>query len=537
MPAVDLRLGIDVGGTNTDAVVLGEDDRLVAKAKVRTTTDISSGIVAAIDAVLSAGAVDAARVSHLMLGTTHATNAVLERRDLRRVAVLRIGGPATRSVRPLFGWPDELRHAVSAGEAIVDGGIEFDGRELSAFDADATARFLGTVGDVAEGVAVTSVFAPVRADHELAAEELVRRELGTQVHVSLSHRIGSVGLIERENGTVLNAALVAVASGVALAVEAALRRHEIHPTTFFAQNDGTLMALDYALSHPVLTIGSGPANSIRGAAYLTGARDALVVDVGGTSTDIGALVNGFPRESSAGVEIGGIQTNFRMPDLVTIALGGGTVISGEPPALTVGPDSVGYRLVEEALVFGGTTATLTDAAVAVGRSELGDARAVTHAARRLKAAISIADATLADGVDRAKVSRDPLPLIGVGGGSILLPDDVPGVSEIRRPDDHDVANAIGAAIASVSGETDRIFQLGSGGRRTAVEEASAEATERAVLAGADPGRVEIVDLEELPLAYLTNPAVRIRAKAAGPLRPADDRDDVLTREEPKGRTR
>ena len=95
---------------------------------------------------------------------------------------------------------------------------------------------------------------------------------------------------------------------------------------YFAQNDGTLMALDYAVGYPVLTIGSGPANSMRGAAYLTGRGDAIVADVGGTSTDVGVLVNGFPRESSAAVEIGGVRTNFRMPDLVAIALGGGTVV-------------------------------------------------------------------------------------------------------------------------------------------------------------------------------------------------------------------
>ncbi len=95
---------------------------------------------------------------------------------------------------------------------------------------------------------------------------------------------------------------------------------------FFAQNDGTLMALDYAVRFPILTIGSGPSNSIRGAAFLTGLSDALVADVGGTSTDFGMLVGGFPRESAAAVDIGGVQTNFRMPDVLAIALGGGTVV-------------------------------------------------------------------------------------------------------------------------------------------------------------------------------------------------------------------
>ena len=265
-----------------------------------------------------------------MLGTTHATNAVLERRNLRRVAVIRIGGPATHSIRPMFGWPHDLADAVSVGATIVDGGIEFDGRELSPLDTDAIARFLGQVGGDGRRRRRSPACSPrSRARHELAAAEVVKRELG-EMHVSLSHEIGSIGLLERENATILNGALAGVARDVAHAMRGALAAHGLTPATFFAQNDGTLMSLDQALRYPVLTIGSGPANSVRGAAFLTGDSDSLVADVGGTSTDVGVLANGFPRESSQGVEIGGIRTNFRMPDLVTIALGGGTVVTRTP---------------------------------------------------------------------------------------------------------------------------------------------------------------------------------------------------------------
>ena len=458
MPAPDCRLGIDVGGTNTDAVIMDTGDRVIAKAKVPTTADITGGIAAAIDAVLAAPGAEPGRIGHVMLGTTHATNAVLERRNLRRVAVLRLGGPATRSVRPMFGWPGELASTVSVGSAIVDGGIEFDGQDLSPLDTDAIARFLGQVGGHAEGIAITSVFAPVSPRHELEAADVVKRELGA-VHVSLSHEIGSIGLLERENATILNGALAGVASDVARGMRDALAAHALQPVTYFAQNDGTLMSLDQALRYPVLTIGSGPANSVRGAAFLTGISDALVVDVGGTSTDVGVLVNGFPRESSYGVEIGGIRTNFRMPDLVTIALGGGTVVSED----RIGPRSVGYRLPEEALVFGGTTATLTDCAVAAGRAALGDAALIGSQRVRLTEALARADVMLAEAIDRMKTSRDARLLIAVGGGSILVPDVIPGVSEIVRPEHFDAANAVGAAIASVSGQVDRIFHVGSGG--------------------------------------------------------------------------
>jgi N-methylhydantoinase A/oxoprolinase/acetone carboxylase beta subunit len=229
------------------------------------------------------------------------------------------------------------------------------------------------------------------------------------------------------------------------------------------------------------------------------------------------LTGGFPRQSNSGVDIGGIRTNFRMPDLVTIAVGGGTVVIEESEEVRIGPASVGYHLTEDALVFGGTVPTLTDAAVAAGRLAIGDVSAVSGRSDFLARGLHVAEEMLADAVDRVKTSREPRPLIAVGGGSMLVPDTMPGVSEVHRPEHFDVANAIGAAIASVSGEVDRIVHFAAGGREAALEEVYAEARDRAIAAGASAEHVEIVELEEIPLSYLTHPAVRIRAKAAGPL--------------------
>ena len=497
--------------------MLDAADRLIAKAKARTTPDVTGGVTAALDSVLADAAVDPARVTHVMLGTTHATNAVLERRNLQRVGVLRLAAPATTSVRPLLAWPADLRAAVSAGEAIVGGGIEVDGRELAPLDEDAVRRFLDGLAGAVDGIAITGMFAPAAPEQELRARALVDELLGPDVVVSLSHEVGSLGLIERENATVLNAALVAVARDVGAALEAALHAHGLSPTVLFAQNDGTLMALDYAVQNPVLTIGSGPANSLRGAAFLSGVADALVADVGGTSTDVGVLVSGFPRESAAAVEIGGIRTNFRMPDIVAIAVGGGTVIAGDGDAVTVGPQSVGYALPERALVFGGPVPTLTDAAVAAGRTVLGDHSPSTNGrGPSLARALAGSDALLAGAVDRAKTQRGDAPLVVVGGGSFLVPDALPGVSEVIRPDHYDVANAIGAAIAQVGGRWEEVVRIDTE-RERVVAEACDRARHRAIAAGADADRVEIVELEEIPLAYHTEPSVRLRVKAVGPL--------------------
>ena len=129
----------------------------------------------------------------------------------------------------------------------------------------------------------------------------------------------------------------------------------------------------------------------------------------------------------------------------------------------------------------------------------------------------VADQRLADVIDAVKTSKADVPLVAVGGGSILVPDAIPGVSVVQRPENYDVANAIGAAIASVSGQVDRVYKLGENSREEALRQAAEAARMEAVAAGADPGTTEIVELEEVPMAYLTEPVVRIRAKAAGNL--------------------
>jgi N-methylhydantoinase A/oxoprolinase/acetone carboxylase beta subunit len=205
-----------------------------------------------------------------------------------------------------------------------------------------------------------------------------------------------------------------------------------------------------------------------------------------------------------------------MPDVLAIPLGGGTVVREEAGLLRLGPDSVGYRLPQEALVFGGSTPTLTDAAVQAGRARIGDLTPPEGLARLLAAAMAASDEAVTDGVDRMKVGRGDVPLIVVGGGSVLIPDSIPGVSKVLRPDHYDVANAIGAAIAQVSGRGDEVVSLAPG-REAAIAAACDQARSRAILAGADPDHVEIVEIDEIPLAYLTEPVARISVKAVGPL--------------------
>jgi N-methylhydantoinase A/oxoprolinase/acetone carboxylase beta subunit len=137
--------------------------------------------------------------------------------------------------------------------------------------------------------------------------------------------------------------LGSLAARVMASFEQALTDIGVEAPLYISQNDGTLISAGQAAAYPVLTIGSGPTNSMRGAAFLTGVRDAIVLDVGGTTTDVGVLANGFPRESSVAVDIGGARTNFRMPDILALGLGGGTRIHLDETLYGARGGRVSYR--------------------------------------------------------------------------------------------------------------------------------------------------------------------------------------------------
>lgn len=514
------KLGIDVGGTNTDAVLIDENLDVVASVKQHTTANIYDGILNAVRAVLEQAGVDRSEIRQAMLGTTQCTNAIVERKNLAPIGILRIGAPASRGIPPMVDWSEDLK-AIAVGSAIVGGGFEYDGKEIAPFDAAAAEAFFRELKEKdVKSVAISCVFSTVRNDHELEAAKLCREVMGEDVHVSVSSEIGSMGLIERENATILNAALYKVAQSFTEGFAKSLADEGVsNAQIYLSQNDGTLMTMDYARRYPILTIACGPTNSIRGACYLSKLKNAVVIDVGGTTTDLGVIQNGFPRESGVAVTIGGVRTNFRMPDVVSIGLGGGSIVrQREDGTVTVGPDSVGYQITEKALCFGGDVCTATDIAVRLGMTELGDRSLVAHldqdfAEKALAAIRSLCE----DAIDAMKVSSQDVDVILVGGGSIILPADLAGAKSVTQHKYGGVANAIGSAISKVSGTYEQLMDYDKIPREEALAKAKAEAVELAVAAGAIRETVEIIDAEDVPLQYYPGNTARVKIKAAGDL--------------------
>ena len=505
------RIGIDVGGTNTDVVLI--DAGVVRRAvKAPTSEDVTGGILDAL-ARLRAHPDGRGDVDAVMIGTTHFINAVVQRRQLTRVAAIRIGWPVSASLPPFCDWPADVAALAHGRTWQIEGGHDYDGRPIMPLDEAALAAAAREIRDAGlRAVAITSVFAPIDTVHERRAAEILAAELGDGIPITCSHELGRIGLLERENAALLNAALAELAADTIAAFARAIAESGIAAPLYITQNDGTVAEASMARRFPVYSFASGATNSMRGAAYLSGIADAMVVDVGGTTTDIGQIKGGFPRESNAVVHIGGVRTLFRMPDLLSIGLGGGSLVAGDPPK--IGPVSVGYRLPREAQVFGGTQLTTTDVAVAAGLLDLGDKARVAgmdpgYAQRVLAEAARMVE----ENVDRMKSDAGDVVLIAVGGGAFLVPEKLAGVSKVVHVRHGDCANAVGAAIAQISGEADQIFRDMT--RAQALAEATRLAGERAAAAGADRDSLRIVDSEDMPLSYLPGNALRVRVRMVG----------------------
>jgi len=506
-----MRIGIDVGGTNTDAVLV-DGEKVIAANKTATTEDVTSGVKEALSILTNSNPEHKSKITGVMIGTTHFVNAVVQRRHLNRVATIRIGLPASASLKPMVDWPEDLRSLVEGNCFMVEGGHEYDGRPIVQLDENAlsnAARVITASGVTA--VSVSSIFSPLNDGCERRAFEILKSE-NPDLRISLSNSFGRIGLLERENVSILNASLQDLSEATISAFESAIDASGIDAPLFITQNDGTVTNATTAREKPVFGFASGPTNSMRGAAILSGLEDAIVVDIGGTTSDVGCLRAGYPREANNVVEVGGVRTLFRMPDVVSIALGGGTTVNTKP--LKIGPQSVGHQLNNQALVFGGNQLTLTDIAVAAGKLDLGEkARLNDLPAKMVDEAVRMIHQLLGHTVDSMKTDSSPIPLLVVGGGAMLCPDKMDGIDKVIKVPHAGVANAVGAAMAQISGEADHVFNDLS--RDELLKKATDIATERAISAGADAASIKIVEMEDLPLAYIPGNAVRARVRVVG----------------------
>lgn len=510
-----MRIGIDVGGTHTDAVIL-QGDKVLASTKALTSADVISGITNALDVILNDSGIPQSEIETVMIGTTQFTNAIIERRELAQIAAVRIGLPSGNGLPPMLDWPQDLKDALDSETYMLHGGYLYDGWSLADIDEAEVERMIQSMlKSGVKNIAIASAFSPINAEPEKQVASKILEAI-PDAKITLSHSFGRLGLMERENAAILNTTLLPFADRVVSSFLGALKKRQLHCPVYISQNDGTLMSADFVRSYPALTFASGPTNSLRGAYKLTGLKDAIVVDIGGTTSDIGVLQNGFPRESNVIIKVGGVRTNFRMPDILAIGLGGGSIVSAD--GSSIGPQSVGHRLVTEGLVFGGETLTTTDILVASGNADIGDKSQIAHIAQdTIRNAQATLHAMLDSNIDMMKPGGKSMPVILVGGGAVLVTDGLQAASNIHRPEHAGVANAIGAAIAQIGGEAEQMVSYRTLPREDAIKQVTQIAVQRAIDAGADAKTLRTVDIEETPVPYMDESSTCIRVKVIGEL--------------------
>jgi N-methylhydantoinase A/oxoprolinase/acetone carboxylase beta subunit len=324
-------LGIDTGGTYTDAVVMDEaTDQIIATAKSLTTRpDLAPGVGAAMDAVLAE--VASVEVAMVSLSTTLATNALVEGQG-GRVALVLIGFDPAELERA--GLKDAMR-----GDPVVflPGGHTHAGAEAQPFAIDQSA--LDGMPDGVTGFAVASSFATRNPAHEIAARDVIRDQTG--LPVTCSHELSSaLGGPKRALTAVLNARLIGMIDGLITACENHMTAKNITARLMVVRGDGALVSAAVAREKPIETILSGPAASIAGAQWLTGEQDALVSDIGGTTTDVCLLRNGRPQIDPQGARVGPYRTMVEAVAMRTTGLGGDSevhVVQGLQAGLRLGP--------------------------------------------------------------------------------------------------------------------------------------------------------------------------------------------------------
>jgi len=328
-----LVLGIDTGGTYTDGVLMEYSSRRVLATHKSLTTkrDFAIGIEQVIDGIRIE---DPDAIRMVSISTTLATNAIAEGKG-KRVALFLIG----YDPELLANFQLERRFATPQF-FYFRGGHDLYGREKAELDLASILTQTNHIKDRIDAIAVSSYFSPLNPEHEHRAYQAISRIC--DLPVVLGHQLSTkLGSVERATTAALNASLLAVLRDFVIAVRRAMERRNIVAPLMVVRGDGTLMSDEFAARTPVETIHSGPAASAIGGRFLSGLDDALVVDVGGTTTDLALVENGQVTVTTEGAMVGEYKTSVQAANLLSIALGGDSHITyARDGRILVGPERV-----------------------------------------------------------------------------------------------------------------------------------------------------------------------------------------------------
>lgn len=522
-----LKLAIDVGGTHTDAVLLDLDSetgeiKILAHDKIPSSTaGVTDSVLTIVERVLQKAQDSGHKISldkiNLHLGTTHFVNALKQRDGLDKVAIVRLALPASDLVPPFFSWPQgdaSLLYSIYGLSAILHGGCEKkDGRVISKLSRRELEHLANRIGssDI-KHIVLSAPFSPIRPEMEKLAKKILQELLPAGISISLSQSF-SGGILQRENAAALNAALLGKAKIVFQELTEQLDNLGLTAPILVTRNDGSFMSVNEAVRMPLLAYSAAQINSIRGAGMLLPEfHDAIVVDIGGTTTDVGLLLNHSPHMTNLTTQEEGVEFEMDCAHQTMIPVGGGATITR-----TLKGEVVLHARVlegqERPLYQGGDVFTLFDLALIQRRFALKGvepdmlqqaAVSLGYSEKDIRHADKLMHRQVANAIDATRIDNRAMPIVLCGGGAVLLSKKILEkyirlpYKKILIPEYAEVANAVGASGATIRTQHSVIF-VGKGEEEKA--EAVLEAKRKAEASGALPASIRVVSSNEQEYSY------------------------------------
>ncbi|WP_223587585.1 hydantoinase/oxoprolinase N-terminal domain-containing protein [Neobacillus bataviensis] len=519
-----MKLGIDVGGTNTDVVIVGNEGKMLSWKKQLTSKNIISGIETATRAVIQEARIVPEQIEGIFIGTTHVQNALYHPVQLSKTAVIRIMKSPSH-VKPALFWPEHLKRYIGKVYHLQH---FYDDSKQTLVPQELDNLYQNLIEENIEAICIAAVNSPLNPQEEFYLRDQLKNVF-PEMPITMSHELGSFGFIERENAALLNAILSKVIRQAMMELTDLFRKLKLNCPCWLTQNDGSLIELHESIDYPIFTIGSGATNSFRGASILSGLRECIVVDFGGSTIEIGKIRNGQPESAESSTSFLNIDVNLRVPKMYSLPIGGGSLISMDNGVVQI-KETIANDLEHQGISWGGDSWTITDSFLKVNPEMFADEKMTLNGLGKLsyedcQLVIKKVTQEIKEKVARLEVNSDGLPVVLVGGGSKLLVNRLFGkYKRVYHPLYHHISNAIGACYAPLSAQTDKVFWLMNQTKEEILEQEKGKLFQQLRRKGAKEDSIKVDLIEEFPFDYFKGEVLRIRMKAIGDLQitPAGD---------------
>lgn len=517
---LQMKIGIDIGGTNTHVALVTDEGKLIAASEHLTTPDLLTGVQQAVKGLFERTSINRTEIKGVFIGTTQMINALFEEKAIAKTLLIRIGIKQSKII-PALNWPSSLQSFLQDVIYLESNNRYDEGSQEIDYQSEIQSILQSITNKSIESVSIVGTYSPMYEAEELQVKQEIKKRF-PNLPITTSHQLGSIGYIERENAALLNALLSKVFRDILEKLSECFSNLSLTCPLWLTQSDGSLMTVEEAQEFPVLTIASGIANSFKGAAIISSIKDIIAVDIGGSKIYVGRVSNGHLREVTVSTDFLGIDTSLAVPEFITLPFGSGSITTIENDQVNILP-FISNNIERDGIAWGGHTWTVSDSFLKLYPHSFYDKKinlsrlhnipvtdcenVVSHVMSQIKAAIEL-----------LQNHDDELPIVLVGGGSPLFNEQLFGkYRQVLNPAGYSLSSAIGACFAPVSSVIDKVYWLNNRSKEDIINEAVNTCKKLVLDKGARKESIHVSYVEEYPFAYLKGEILRVRVKVTGEL--------------------